>query len=462
MLKRTNQKEMQTVLVPSGDANLKATGALVSSTTALNIADGQLGVLSWDFDGTVALGSFVGAANADVDKVNAIRIVQGTPNSGQTQNVNVFEHQDPGYVISGTIFADSIRSVTTTLYRVPKNSTHIVHTITAPADETLYKIYAYQYSIRDDKEWGDNDNSSFATYTTPNYTLLGTTNTTDHFLKNILYRLNLNSMLLNGHKRYVTLAIDTTGVAGGTVIGDLECGDTFSFQTDGTSTYALAITETIMKALKAACVSQSIDETVATLELIDLSTAGDNAAGVDAFVCIGLPYEPAAYFDDIAPLMPTVELSLSENITATDELLGADQGAGVGRQVYYANRKRNQLTRHTMQTQPFGEFFSEGFNYLNPNKNYTCYMIEYYDREETLTTREISPKRIFIFMEATSVVCDDTIENLDNDPANQTATDDTTTVSDLNSILAAWLKTARLKFQSFELLGSATSTTYFV
>lgn len=460
MLKRTNQKEMQTVLVPSGDAALKNSGTLVSSTTALNIANGQLGVLSWDFDGTIALGTFINAANADVDKVNAIRIVQGTPNSSQTQNVTVFEHQDPGYVISDTIFADSIRSVTTTLYRVPKNSTHVVHTITAPADETLYKIYAYQDSIRDDKEWGENDNSSFATYTTPNYTLLGTTNTTDHMLKNILYKLNLNSMLLKGNKRYLALAIDTTGVSGGTVVGSLQCGDTFSFQTDGTTTYDLAINENIMKALKEACDSAAIDEAVATLELIDLDGAGDNAAGVDAFVVLSLPFTPAAYFDDIAPLFPSVEISLSETWTATDELLGADQGSGVGRQVYLANRKRAQLKRHTMQTQPFGEFFSEGFNYLDPLKNYTCYMIEYYDREETLTTREISPKRVFIFLEATSVICDDTVANIPAE-ASQTATDDTTTVGDLNTILAAWLKTARLKFQSFELLGSATSTTYF-
>lgn len=462
MLKRTSQsqRDIQTVIVPSGDAALKVSGALATTGTTVNIANGQVGVLSWDFDGTVALGNFFGAANADVDKINAIRIVQGTPNSSQTQLANVFEVSDPAYVISDTIFADHIISVTSFPYRVPKNSTHMIHTISDPDDETLYKIYAYQYSIRDDKEWGDNDNSSFATYTTPDYTALGTAEPLDHFLKNILYRLNVNSVLVAGQKNYVALAIDTTGVAGGTVIGTLECGDTFDFQTDGTTTYTVTITESMLKALKEACDNASIAEGTATLELIDLSGAGTNP-DVNAFVVVGLPFATAAYYDEVIPLHPTVEVSLSEGWTATEDLLGADNGAGIGRQVYFANRKRAQLQRHTMQTHPHGEFFSEGFSYLDPTKNYAVYSIEFIDKEATLTTNEVTPKRVNIFMEATSVICDDTLANI---PAlsSQTATDDTTTLGDLNTVLGAWLKTARLKYNSFELLGDATTTTLFV
>lgn len=461
MLKRTSQsqRDIQTVIVPSGDSALKASGALATTSTTVNIAEGQIGVLSWDYDGTVALGNFFGAGDADVAKINAIRIVQGTPNSGQTQLANVFEVSDPAYVISDTIWADHILSVTSFPYRVPKNSTHVFTTISDPTDETLYKIYAYQYSIRDDKEWGDNDNSSFATYTTPDYTSLGTAEPLDHFLKNILYKLNVNSVLVAGQKRYVALAIDTTGVAGGQIIGDIECGDTFDFQTDGTTTYTVTFTESTLKALKEACDSAGIAEATATLEIIDLSGAGATA-DVNAFLVMGLPFPTAAYYDEMIPLYPTVELSLSENWTATGDLLGADNGAGVGRQVYYANRKRAQLQRHTMQTHPHGEFFSEGFNYLDQTKNYAVYSIEFIDKEATLTTNEVTPKRVNIFMEATSVICDDAVDAVPA-TASQTATDDTTTLSDLNSILAAWLKTARAKYNSFELLGNATTSTYF-
>src|SRR6056297_4213100 len=111
---RANTASKEIILVGSGDQAL-ASGALAGDSTSLNIADGQLGVLSWDFDGTVALGTFI-TAGVTAANVQAVKVLQGTPKSNAIHTVEPWEVSDQGFVESGIIHRSNIRSVATAPY----------------------------------------------------------------------------------------------------------------------------------------------------------------------------------------------------------------------------------------------------------------------------------------------------------------------------------------------------------
>ena len=141
---RANTASKEVILVGTGDVAL-ASGALSTASTSVNIANGQLGALSWDFDGTVTLGNFI-TAGVTAANVRAIKIVQGTPKSSATHTVDPWEVSDKAYVESGIIHRDNIRSVATAAYKVSSYSASAetdLPTITA-ANE--YGAYVYLYS----------------------------------------------------------------------------------------------------------------------------------------------------------------------------------------------------------------------------------------------------------------------------------------------------------------------------
>jgi len=245
--KRSNKSDMEQLLVAGcdstgvADQNL-ATGALVNSTSALGLVDGQLGVLSWDFDGTVALGNFI-AAGTTVANVKAIKVVQGTPASANTFLADPWQAGDKAYVESGIIYGDQIQSVTVQKPKPGRNSTlSFVDFIAAvPVDETEYSFVGRLDSVRNQRDYGRTGGEYVsAAYTTPDYTVVTVNNELDHMFMGLLYDLNSNSKLVHranpgyqkvGAGNYVAFAVNVGG-GNGAVIGTLTCGSTITVQRD--------------------------------------------------------------------------------------------------------------------------------------------------------------------------------------------------------------------------------------
>lgn len=616
--KRTNRAQtasQEIILVGDGDQAL-ASGALVDGTTSLGIADAQLGVLSWDFDGTVALGNFI-TAGTTAAQVQAIKVLQGTPKSASIHTVEPWEVEDKGYVESGIIYRDNIRSISTVVYETPVYSAYAVTDLPTIAAATEYSAYVYLYSVRNDRDWSDNDEVVYETFETPD-SLTGITDTTDYVITNLLYKFNTRSRVASvsnsasvrrGNKDYIALAVNTTGSAGadgGTVIGDITCAGTpttipvmKSYDAQGNAVTTNLIANAELVAALAGVIKEQADAVAAgtsitnqittssTIEVIDPKEAGEgtqasgtltatgnfsandevtigattykfvaapaaandvdlgadlatslsnlaaaiNGSGVagttygtgtvanasvtatatattvvvtaktagaagnsivftedtdsgnvfsvsgsgtltngsdtniDAFIFIGLEEKKAAYFDNIEQVMNNVDVNLANGLVDSDVIttkVNPEEGTGQGWKWIIKSDDRYQLTVHTPQNVPHGDFFSKGVTYLNKAFNYTSTTIEYYDYEETLTTREVTPKRLHILLTATATctTVSTAVTNLATGRAISTATDDTTTVAALEASLGAWLDSART-YSGHRLTGSSSTGSNF-
>lgn len=610
---RANTASKEVILVASGDQAL-ASGALVNGTTSLGIADGQLGVLSWDFDGTVALGTFI-TAGVTAANVKAVKVLQGTPKSSAVHTVEPWEVSDKGFVESGILYRSNIRSVATAPYRVSSYSAYAVTDLPSISAATEYGAYVYLYGVRNDRDWGDNDEVVYESFETPD-SLAGITDTQSYVLENLLYKFNTRSRLASvsnsagirrGNKNYIALAINTSGSAGsdaGQALGTITCASTpttipvmRSYDKDGNVvTTNLIANAQLIKALAKVIKDQADNAdaitnqitAASTIEVIDPKTAGNGvkasgtitadsnftandavtigdetytfvatpgatannvdlgadlatslsnlaaaingtgtagttygtntvanadvtavatattvvvtartagAAGnsivltedtdggdvfevtgsgtltngsntnVDAFIFIGLDEPKAAYFDNIEQVMNNVEVNVASGLNTSDVIntrISYDEGTGQGAKWIIQNDNRYQLNVHTQQNQPFMEFFSKGVTYLDKDKNYTSTIIDYYDYEETLTTRQVTPKQLILLLEA-SATCTNVstaVTNLASGDAISTATDDSTTVSSLEGILGAWLDSTST-YSDLQYKGSASSGDIF-
>ncbi len=555
LIKKSNQVPMEQILVVKGDV-ASPTGSLVTTTTALNIGNGVVGTLCWDFaSSTKSLGSFI-ASTDDSNEVQAIKVVQGTPASANITSVSPWEVSDPGFVESGVINKNMIRSVGSKKARLAKCGAQSFESFGTFVDNTEYKAYLRLLSVRNDRDFGDNDQVVSAIVPATNFTALSVANKTDYVLQNLAAKFNVNSQVLGGNRNYVVLLAKgtpvaataptvptivltsgaVTGVTGGTggsgytsaptvvltggspttaavvtaqinaagaitgytivspgagygsvptasfsggngtVIGTLTTGSQVPVMNYKGATYSLAMTNSMLIALADLVNKSAVLTGTSTIVPIDTTVEGGFAKS-DVLIVLGLPHTVAPAFDDIEQVMVTPELNLGPNfITAgfTKQVASADEGTGQGSKWLIQWRNRVGLQTHTKQNQPFGDYFLEGYNYIDPTKMYTSFEVEYFDVEQTLTGTQDSAKRLIVLFPAeiassftvnvnnivTRLVAGSSPINIINSNDAGTGTASSNSVSSFNGILGAWLEHARTTGNPFPLIGDAVSGTY--
>lgn len=427
--KRTNKLNMEQVLVAYcvGGATDQAFAqgvALVNNTTSLGLSDGQLGVLSWDRRGTVPFGTFLSDGVLSTD-VRAIKVLQGTPASGDLTSVDPWEIGDKGYMESGVIRRDNVRSVTVQKCR-PKSLANVAVTgINAtPKDEKAYSFFAALDSVRMLKDYGYNGNQVQGGFTTPCYTELSITSPQDHMIQNLLDNFNKQSSLAGGNQPVVALAINTGG-GSGTALGTIACGDSIDFLTTTTdfpggpsvsTTYSLTVDHAMVYSLACLVAEQAAASgpinASSTIEVIDLSTAG-NAANVNAFVVIALEEDLAKGVDQVPQTIPQVSVNLQGGFRVAGQkpsttACRGNEGINSGREWKIMMDERHQRNIHSIyvDSDRGSVYQSGGINYLDETKSYTSIIIDYDDVEETLSTTEKNPKRLVI-LTGCAVTCTD-------------------------------------------------------
>lgn len=294
-IKRTNrtQTPAEVILVGASDQALAA-GALVNSTSALAIASNQLGVLSWDFEGTVALGTFI-TAGVTAAQVNAIKILQGTAASNAIHTADPFEINDSAYVASGIIHRDMIRSISSMTYKTPVYSAHAVTSIPTVTVSTEYGAYVSVNSVRNDRVFSDNDEVAEAVVTTP--ASVSGIDGKGYVLNNLIYNLNSQSRVVTfsnsaqvrrGNKDYVVLGINTAGTAQGQALGTITCAGTptsFRIQADydaqGNATYTTLTANAQLVAALAKVIKAQADVVAAGTSITDQITTSSTVEVVD-------------------------------------------------------------------------------------------------------------------------------------------------------------------------------------
>ena len=482
--KRTNKLSIPVIMTVTGDRVLQSTGSLVGATTALGIANGNIGLISWDYNGSEPLGDFLQAGDCTVANTSAIKIVRGTPASANTTQADIWEVGDKAYLESGIIRPEYVRSVTTKVGRFAQWGASTITGFSTPQDNTEYKVYARLLSVSNDKIYGDNDNVLHASVPATDFTALGTVDSLDYVLQNLGDQLNrygkytaLNSTHRKGNQNILVLGINSAG-GGGDVLNAIAEGDTISFiEIDGvTSTFVAD--KAFIQALAQACVDASIDWDVATLEVINSVTPG-SAATIDTLIAFGLPRTTAAYFDNVEQVQTRIELNVgsgfqSDSTVVTPVHSSPNEGTGQGSKWVIASADRYLTTVHTKQVKPFGEFFATGKDYVDATKLYTSVIVDYYDTEETLSTTVKSPKQLIILFtcEADSAFTVDVQSVGDNLVAGDAPIDVHTVSSDagtgtvatnvatsFESLFTAWFENARSIF-NFELHGDAVAGNY--
>jgi hypothetical protein len=454
MSKRRNKNvtsPVETILVGTGNQALAtATNALAGSGSALNIADGQLGVLSADHKGTETFGHFITAGRTAI-QVGAIQVAQGTPKSNAIQTVNAWKYDHPAVVTSGIIEPDKIISVSSSRFALGRLNIRRVQTGTPVAD-TEYGAFVTLRSVRRDRMFNKADDVIIASAITPG----AATDMKDWLLQNIAYKFNTHSTLITGSKPFVVLGIKFAG-GSGTVIGTLAAGTNVNFMTANGVTYQIPMTSETIASLTAA-VTAVAGIATATIEVIDLATAG-NAAKIDELLVVGLNESLSQAFDDIAQTKVRARIDFKDNLTTTiTQLVAPVETRNGGREWAIRDSHRSKLFRFNLQNHPIdGEFFINPYSYINESLNYTSTIIEYYDSETVISGATHEPKVCTILLPCA----------VSNPTANVNtgytiATTATTTVTALNNSLGAWLSSASDTYNRIQYLDGATKAAPFI
>lgn len=478
MIKKSNKLPMEVILVATGDQAL-ASGVFTTAGNSVNVASGQLGVMSYDQNSTVQpIGDYL-VAGDDSNEVQAIRIVQGTPASANTLNADIWEVGDKSHLESGTIRKGQVRSVAVKKYVPGTLGAAAVTNFPTPANDVEYAMYLKLDSVRLDKEYSTmNDAVIYGSSAPINYTTAGVTNALDYVLTNVMTDLNSQSRAitsngLRGKQDYVVFGVKVAG-GSGQVIGTVTPATVLTFQTINGVAQTIQSSVPMVSAL-ARLVQDNVQLTAtSTIENVNLATAGA-AAKIDALIIVGLPSKTAAIYDNVSQVftkvLPNPAKGFITNVDPTITIANPVEPQNTGAKWAIEDNSRARVQTHTMQVQPHGDWFAEGKSYVNPAKNYTSYIIEYFDTEYTLTNPIVtSPKKVTLLFPSeilssftvnvnnviTRIAANNTPVPVSTSNDAGTGTASATTVASVEAILSAWLEHMRTTGTNFAVLGDAT------
>lgn len=476
-MKKTNKLPMIQILTATGDQALP-TGNFSTATTALNLANGQLGVMSFDANSSVrALGTYLQAGD-DSAEVQAIKIVQGTPASSNTQLADIWEVGDQSHLESATIRRNMVRSVYVKKAKFATLGAQAITAFPTPVDNGVYNAYLELNSVRMEKTYGlANSNSLFSSApVVADFTTI--TADTDYVLQHIVANFNSQSKAVTsgtrqGNQPFVVFGVNLAGGAG-QALGTITPATQITFQTIGGVNQILSSSVELCQAL-GNLVNGSTLTAASTIEVVDITTAGA-AAKVDSLIVVGLPETLAAYYDNVEQQMVKPQINMGGSfITGVDPVVvtcHAEEGTGHTRKWKLWSDARYQLNVHTKQNQPKDDWFSEGVSYIDLAKAfYSSYIIEFYDTESTLTFDVQSPKKtVLLFRCEPDVAFTVNVANIATRLGASstpipflTSTDagagiaSAVTVPAIEALLTVWLEHARTTGTNFAVGGDAVA-----
>lgn len=478
-MKKTNKLPMETILVATGDQALP-TGAFATAGTNLNLASGQIGILSHDPNSAVRkLGNYI-VSGDDSTEVQAIKIVQGTPASSNTQLADIWEVGHKSHLESGVIKRGNIRSVYVKKAAFATLGAVAATNFATPVDLGTYNGFLNLKSVRYEKEFGiTNNNSLYADAPVKDFTAEGTVSPLDYILTHMVYDFNskskaVSSNTIKGVHSFVVFGVKAAG-GSGQALGTITPTTQITFQTIDGVNQVLTSSVELCQALARLVQDNAALTNTSTIEVVDLTTAGA-AAKIDAMIVVGLPQTLAAYYDNVEQQMVFPRLNFGGDfISAVDPTVTQcypQEGTGHSRKWDILNRKRAQLNIHTKQNIPMDDWFSEGKSYIDLAKAfYTSYTIEYFDVENTLTLQVQDPKRTTLLFRCeplssftvnvanivTRIAASSTPVPFSTSTDAGTGTASAVTVAAVEGVLTAWLEHARTTGTNFAVGGDAVA-----
>jgi hypothetical protein len=387
--------------------------ALVNGSGNVVLANKQLGI----FDGS---GLGTGTHHDAVDTTPTIAenpviyIAQGTEwssNLGQWPG-NTYPLWNTPYWKSADIKASNQITATRRTYQSPTSSIWVVGQADGQVDQivaldnTEYQFRVAYRGRRQDEMYNEKATNYFiGSYTTPDYTALGTTEPRDELIQRLMWDVNRNSQAINinrtrfnGNDPIVGLALDSTGSAG-TDIAGLTAGDFLPVVTTNVGVRGITVTADQVASLQAAVTAAGYAG--AHVLTIDLATAGTATGGVaDMFAILALD-EQRAYDDKVPQVKITLDLGLTLGFDFNTVYHSQDslafEGSGVGRildlQYRGTHGQRKYNLDHTFD--PVIEFPSP----VDVDASYDTFIIQHVDFDQIDTSNfSGSPKKEIILI----------------------------------------------------------------
>lgn len=450
---RANSAPQDIILVANPSVTTLATGALVQAGNALGVTDGQLMVLNTDESSTGSPYNQGLTLGTTVTAVKKLKVLQGTPNSGNLANVSPFRFGHQAYLASAEIEADKVRSVTTTLPEIASYDAKYLSGFSTPFSATDYVLSIVLESHTRDIEWASSrrDNNRYSV-TTP---ATAVANLTDYLLQNLAYKANLQSINYNpSGKPFVVFGVATDGTPG-TVINSITASTSVPWMTVNGATWSFQSSIPFVKTLQNAVAAGVVAGTSSIVNLN--SVAPGSALTVDALLIVGLDENKAVVFDD--QTMNKVRVTAGVNIDSDNEVAStASEWVGLGSTWKKIWKERHGLGIYwdTYLAHPYHGSVDTIPNYFDDERLYTSTIIEFDKHEQTPTLQTVTPHRCVVLLPASI-----TNPNAAVSTAYTVATDSTALKTALNGSLGVWLSSASDNYSMIEYLGSATKAIPF-
>jgi hypothetical protein len=468
--KRGNKRDVEDILVAKGVNNTvrMVTGVpVIDGTDNIPLADGQLGVMSMDNYGTVTTNNFLAGGETGA-QVKAIKVLQGTSASSNLASADPWQVGALPVVETGVISANMVRSAVIRKPRVEVYSGNVITDLSAPLSQTDYGIQVELESNQFDKTYGDNTNLAKAMFFTPDFTAVTVADELSYTLTNVLTKLNRQSEFytgidgkLKGKDPFVAFAVRSTAGGAGIDIGTITVGTSIPFMTVNGVTSSVVATKGMVAGLAKLLKAQADDvaagkatlaiTATSSIEVIDIANAA-TADNLDAVIImgtedtdvLGVNTNPFKTVDATADVTDGFRASVSLTKSFNEEAKGYNWDL--------ANRRRAQRAKHNLYSNTDYPSFNvvEGYNAVEAIP-YTSIVIDYFDFEDTLTTKEYDPKQATILLPAAVDLTEDVATVLaayTADPADlfsviaasfDGAASAVNFTADVNAVLIAWL-----------------------
>jgi hypothetical protein len=447
-MKRTHKPYQEYFLVAKGNQGLPTDNADFITGNAVNLGDGQIGILD------VKTNKLVKGSDVTVANYPAIKLVAGTPTSADFSKNYGWHIGEVKPFLETPIIDGShtVQSVTASLTPVQSNSAVYIDGVSTPVASTATLVQKYAVnilfrSVRKDRDYGNNIDKLITSYDTPT-TLVGSTDAEkkSYVLAKLIGRINAQSKLNNlqpqwaniaAKKHVIALGINLDGTGTGTAITGIKTGDSINVMSTTNGTLAITVTagmvQTLHNFIQKELIVSGAAYPLAEIITVDVDTV--NGGDIDGILLVALDHDTAVAYDDIYAVKPTIDVTVGGFTSyVTTTVSSAIEAGGSGRlfKIAFDERAFAQYGNH--QLTGFADELIKTPSYIDETKSYSAYIIDLYNKDEKFDDSIHHQTRIWILLETTLNTSTATA-----DAGIIPTITETTLVTDLNTALGPWL-----------------------
>lgn len=455
-MKRTHKPYQEYFLVAKNSTTLATDGDALFTGNAINLTDGQLGILD------VSDNTFVTGANT-VSQVPAIKLLAGTPTSADfSKNYGWHIGEVKPFLETPTIDAShTVQSFTASLTPVQSNSAVYIDGVSVPVASTAtvkqnYAVNILFRSVRKDRDYGNNIDKLITSYDTP-LTLVGSTDAEkkSYVLAKLIGRINAQSKLntlqpqwanIAAKKHVIALGINLDGTGTGTAISTIKTGTSVDVMTTTNGTLAVTFTAGMVQTLHN-FIEKKVTNPVVEIVTVDVDTV--NTGDIDGILLIALDHDTAVAYDDIYAVKPTIDVTVGGFTSYTiSNVSSAVEAGGSGRLFKIAFDERAYAQYGNHQLTGFADELIKTPSYIDETKSYIAYILDLYNKDVKYDDSIHHQTRVWILTEATLNTATAYAESgIVATPGN------TTLITALNTFFGTWLPSLTPGYKVFDSQG---------